>query len=49
MSDKAKERLSMTLDPNIVQAIDEQRGLVKRSTFVNSLLLNLLEKGKPGK
>jgi hypothetical protein len=49
MSSKSKEHLSVTLDPTVIQAIDDQRGLAKRSTFVNNLLLNALEKGKAAK
>ena len=33
-----KAFLGVTVDKSILEAIDRQRGLVKRSTFVNDLL-----------
>jgi hypothetical protein len=46
MPDKTKEHVAMTLDSKVIEAIDAERGLVKRSTYVNSLLATLLEKRK---
>jgi metal-responsive CopG/Arc/MetJ family transcriptional regulator len=31
-------RVTLSLDPIILETIDEERGLAKRSTFVNDLL-----------
>lgn len=42
----AKQNIAITLDTEVLQEIDEERGLVKRSTFVNSLLATLLKKRK---
>jgi metal-responsive CopG/Arc/MetJ family transcriptional regulator len=40
------ERVTLSLKKDVVAEIDRERGLVKRSTFINDLLLNLLEKRK---
>ncbi len=36
-------RVTVSLDPIILETIDEARGLTKRSTFVNDLLRKQLE------
>jgi metal-responsive CopG/Arc/MetJ family transcriptional regulator len=46
MALESKKITTFSLDDSVLKAIDEQRGLVKRSTYVNSLLAGLLEKRK---
>ena len=46
---KTKERIAISLDKDVVERIESLRGLVKRSTYINSLLrivLNLNGNGK---
>ncbi|WP_277985469.1 hypothetical protein [Methanolobus psychrotolerans] len=38
-----KQILTVTVDDKIIAKIEEKRGDVKRSTFVNSLLKNALK------
>ncbi len=37
-----KQFLGVTVDPQVISIIDEERGQVKRSTFVNDLLRKAL-------
>jgi hypothetical protein len=43
---KSKQNITVTVDVSVLEGIDAQRGLVKRSTFVNNLLAGLVEKRK---
>lgn len=37
-----KERVTVTLDAEIIVKVDEGRGLIPRATFINELLKNAL-------
>jgi metal-responsive CopG/Arc/MetJ family transcriptional regulator len=38
-----KQKVSLTLDEEIIKEIDKKRGLIPRSTFVEQLLKKVLE------
>ena len=42
MSKRAKEYLGISIDKDVLEEIEQRRGLIKRSTYVNDLLRNLV-------
>lgn len=42
MSKRAKEYLGISIDKDVLEEIEQRRGLIKRSTYVNDVLRNLV-------
>ena len=43
---KLRQKVTISLNPEMVRDIDEMRGLISRSAFVDMLLLNGIEEYK---